>query len=122
MVYKAIRRYLLYLLTLSNITVSDESCFIQINIHIFVKKMWKIPWVVAHYSPKTSESYAPMLRVYEVRFFSRWIDYDQELTNNPSSQLSLVQMDTTIELNNIPINKSGKLITSTELMVSIKIM
>ena len=31
-VYKAIRRYLLCLLTLSNITVSDDSCFIQMNV------------------------------------------------------------------------------------------
>ena len=38
-VYKAIRGYLLCLLTLSNITVSDESCFIQMNIHRFVKKI-----------------------------------------------------------------------------------
>ena len=38
-VYKAIKRYFLCLLTLSNITVSDESCFIQMNIHRFVKKI-----------------------------------------------------------------------------------
>ena len=100
-----------------------RDCFVQMNIHIVrEEKLWQMPWVVARYQQRPERVMHRCSGSSEVQYFTKWNDYNQCWTNNPFSWLSLVQMDTTIELNNIPINKSGKLITSTEFMVSIKIM